>query len=108
MQRKEKDMTIKMRDFGRSLVTRSAGRLAYDAISPAVASATERVVLDFEGVDVITNSFADEVFGHLVLDMGMDELRARTTFRGVQPFFAQVVRTAMDSRESQREIPAVC
>lgn len=99
-------MVIKMKKFGRSLVTRASGRLAYEEVSPAVMSATDRVVFDFEGVDTITNSFADEVFGRMVFEMGMDELRARTTFRGIQPFFARVVRSAMDLRESQRPVPA--
>lgn len=99
-------MVIKMKEFGRSLVTRASGRSVYEEISPVVMSATERVVFDFDGVDTITNSFADEVFGRMVFDMGMDELRARTTFRGVAPFSARVMRHAMDLRESQRAVPA--
>ena len=99
-------MVIEMKEFGRSLVTRASGRKAYEKIAPMVMSATERVVFDFDGVDTITNSFADEVFGRMVFEVGMDELRARTTFRGIQPFFARVVRSAMDLRESQRPVPA--
>lgn len=99
-------MVIEMKEFGRSLVTRASGRSAYQKIAPVVMSATERVVFDFAGVDTITNSFADEVFGRMVFETGMDELRARTTFRGIAPFSARVVRHAMDLRESQRPVPA--
>ena len=101
-------MVIEMKEFGRSLVTRASGRMAYGKIFPMVKSATDLVVFDFSGVETVTNSFADEVFGHMVFDMGMEELRARTTFRGVQPFMAKVIRSAMDLRESQRMTPAPC
>lgn len=99
-------MVIEMKEFGRSLVTRASGRAAYEEISPVVMSATERVVFDFDGVDTITNSFADEVFGRMVFEVGMDALRSRTTFKGIAPFSARVVRHAMDLRESQRPVLA--
>lgn len=106
--REEAVMVVEMREFGRSLVTRTSGKVVYEKIVPVVMDATDVVVFDFDGVDTITNSFADEVFGHMVFDIGIDELRKRTRFRGITPFLAQVVRYAMDLRESQREIPAVC
>lgn len=92
-------MVISMADFGKALVTRAAGRLTYEEIAPAVANTMDVVTFDFAGVDSITNSFADEVFGRLVCDMGMDTLRNRTTFRNVQPFWARVIRSAMDARQ---------
>ena len=101
-------MVIEMKGFGRSLVTRAAGRAAYADIVGHVMSAEDVVVFDFTGVETITNSFADEVFGHLVYDLGLDELRERTAFRNISPFWAKVVRTAMDSRDSQRLMAAVC
>lgn len=107
-QRKGAAVVIEMKEFGRSLVTRAAGRIAYKEISARMAAAQEVVVFDFSEVETITNSFADEVFGHMVYDMGMDELRRRTTFRNISPFWARVIRTAMDSRDSQRAMAAVC
>lgn len=101
-------MVIEMKEFGRSLVTRASGRSAYEEIMPVVRSAQDQVVFDFEGVDTVTNSFADEVFGHMVFELGMDDLRTRTTFINVAPFSARVIRNAMDLRESQREVPVVC
>lgn len=100
-------LTIVMREFGSALVTRKAGNAAYNAIVAKMVP-DEVIVFDFDGVDTITNSFADEVFGRLAFELGMDELRKRTTFRNVSPFWARVIRTAMDTRASQREIAAVC
>lgn len=96
-------MVISMRDFGASLGTRVAGRNAYDVIMARSSLLREPVVFDFSGVTTITNSFADEVFGRMVSEIGMDEMRTRTSFRGVDPFWARVIRSAMDRRESDRE-----
>ena len=99
-------MTIRMQEFGRSLVTRSAGRAAYEVISSQMSSGV--TVFDFEGVETITNSFADEVFGRMAYEMGMEELRRRTTFKNVSPFWAQVIRSAIDARAMQRPELAAC
>lgn len=94
-------MVIAMNQFGTSLSTRVSGRAAYERIVEALAS-TGVVVFDFDGVGSVTNSFADEVFGRLVSERGIDYLRSRTTFRNIPPFWASVVRGAMDAREAQR------
>ena len=39
----------------------------------------EKVVLDFTGVNVVSNSFADECIAKLLLEMSLDELKRRTT-----------------------------
>ncbi len=101
-------MIVQMSKYGRSLVTRMAGRAAYEEVSQIIAGSRTRVVFDFDGVDSITNSFADEVFGHLVADMGIEDLRARTSFSGIGPFWARVVRNVMDVRESDRANLVTC
>ena len=94
-------MIVTMKDFGQSLTTRAAGRAAYERIAGPLASADGTVVFDFDGVGTITNSFADEVFGRLVAELGFDEFKSRTTFRNIQGLWARVVRSAIDSRAMQ-------
>lgn len=91
-------MVIHMREFGRSLVTRVSGRAAYDSVTPLEEGVT---TFDFEGVGLVSNSFADEVFGRLVYDLGIDELRRRTHFENVPPFSAMVIRHAIDWRSAE-------
>ena len=43
------------------------------------------VVLDFTGVNVVSNSFADECIAKLLLHMTLTELKSRTTFKGLNP-----------------------
>lgn len=56
------------------------------------------VVLDFTGVDVVSNSFADECIAKLLLTMSLAELKDRTTFRGLNPLASESVLTALKRR----------
>lgn len=94
-------MIVKMGDFGSALVTRAAGRQAYEAIVSCTGHLQERTTFDFEGVDSITSSFSDEVFGHLALDFGFDEFKNRTSFRNIRPFWAKIVRETINRRSRE-------
>lgn len=100
-------MIVRMNEFGRSLTTRAMGRDVYRQINRLLSSSDETVAFDFLGVDSITNSFADEVFGRLALELGIDELQSRTSFKNISLFWARVVRQAIDARAAEQRL-AVC
>ena len=56
------------------------------------------MVLDFEGVDVVSNSFADECLAKLLLTMSLDDLKQRTTFRGLNDFAKKNIALAFKRR----------
>ena len=56
------------------------------------------VVLDFTGVNVVSNSFADECIAKLLLEMSLVELKSRTTFKGLNPIASESVLTALRHR----------
>ena len=58
----------------------------------------EKVVLDFEGVDMVSNSFADECLAKLLLVMPLEELKKRTTFRGLNDFARKNIAVAFKRR----------
>ena len=58
----------------------------------------EKVVLDFTGVNVVSNSFADECIAKLLLEMPLSELKRRTTFRGLNPLTERSVLVALQRR----------
>ena len=58
----------------------------------------EKVVLDFTGVNVVSNSFADECIAKLLLEMPLSELKRRTTFRGLNPLAERSVLVALQRR----------
>ena len=90
-------VTFSFIDYGENLGTRPLGRQVREKLMPLLEQ-NERVVLDFTGVDVVSNSFADECIAKLLLTMPLAELKARTTFRGLNPVAADSVLTALQRR----------
>ena len=90
-------VTFSFREFGENLGTRQLGQQAREKLMPLLEG-NERVVLDFTGVDVVSNSFADECIAKLLLTMPLAELKARTTFRGLNPLASESVLTALRRR----------
>lgn len=58
----------------------------------------DKVILDFTGVNVVSNSFADESIAKLLLDMPLDQLKQHTTFRGLNPLAERSVLVALQRR----------
>ncbi len=85
------------RDFGENLGTRPLGQKVREQLVPLLEK-EERVVLDFTGVNVVSNSFADECIAKLLLTMPLAELKAHTTFRGLNLVASKSVLTALQRR----------
>ena len=47
---------------------------------------------------MVSNSFADECIAKLLLDIPLDELKRRTTFRGLNPLAERSVLVALQRR----------
>ena len=90
-------VTFSFREYGQNLGTRPLGKRVREQLLPLIEQ-NERVVLDFTGVDVVSNSFADECIAKLLLEMPLSELRSRTTFRGLNPIANESVLTALRRR----------
>ena len=63
----------------------------------------ELIIFDFKDFPVVSNSFADELFGELVSDMGLEFLKKRSTFANVSPLVNIVIRNAIDRQIAQKE-----
>ena len=90
-------VTFDFIQFGQDLGTRQLGVRVRDALMPLL-QAEDKVVLNFSGVNVVSNSFADECIAKLLLYMSLEELKQRTTFRGLNPVAHESVLTALQRR----------
>lgn len=90
-------IAFKFVTIGENLGTRLLGEKARNMLLPLIQG-DEQVVLDFEGVDVVSNSFADECLAKLLLVMPLDELKKRTTFRGLNDFARKNIAVAFKRR----------
>ena len=90
-------VTFSFREYGQNLGTRPLGKRVREQLLPLIEQ-NERVVLDFTGVEVVSNSYADECIAKLLLEMPLAELKSRTTFRGLNPIASESVLTALRRR----------
>lgn len=95
--------TLLFKEFGSSLGTRFLGLNIRNKILQDL-NAGNRVVFDFEGVELISNSFADECFGKLLLNFDLNFIKANTTFRNLNKDIVRVVKYAIMERETQPEL----
>ena len=90
-------VTFSFREYGENLGTRPLGKRVLEQLMPLLKQ-DERIVLDFTGVNVVSNSFADECIAKLLLTMPLSELKSRTTFRGLNLIASESVLTALQRR----------
>ncbi len=90
-------ITFHFRDFGENLGTRQLGEKVRNQLWPLIQG-EEKVCLDFEGVDVVSNSFADECIAKMLLTMPLDDLKKRTTFSGLNNFARKNIALALKRR----------
>ena len=88
---------FKFAQYGENFGTREMGAKIRQELL-VLLEGDERIVLDFTGVNVVTNSFADECIAKLLLDMPLVELKKKTTFRGLNPVAEKSVLVALQRR----------
>lgn len=90
-------VTFCFRDYGENQDTRPLDQKVREQLMTLLEK-DERVVLDFTGVNVVSNSFADECIAKLLLTMSLDKLKAHTTFQELNPVASESVLTALQRR----------
>ena len=88
---------FKFIDYGTDFGTRDMGQKLRQRLLDLIATG-EKVILDFTGVNVVSNAFADECIAKLLLEMPLDELKRHTTFRGLNPLAERSVLVALQRR----------
>ncbi len=91
-------VTFKFKEVGENLGTRLLGEKVRRQLLPLIQNSEEKVVLDFEGVNVVSNSFADECLAKLLFSMPFEELKRRTTFASVNDFARKNIAIAFHRR----------
>lgn len=71
-------MHIKFSKFGSSLGTRDLGSKIRKEVEESINN--ENIIFDLEGMEIISNSFADECFAKLLLKFDFDTIKSKTSF----------------------------
>lgn len=93
-------IVFKFSNYGDSMGTRLLGAKIRADLRPLL-DGEEKVVLDFTGIDTVTNSFADECIAKLLLEMPLDVLKKKTTFVGQTPMVERSILSALKRRQMQ-------
>jgi hypothetical protein len=96
--------TLKLREFGDFLGSRHLGHDIRERLT-ALLLRGEDVVVDFDGVSMVTQSFADEAFGKLARDVGVEPFCKHVTLQSVTPDVAPLLRHVLARRAPHFVIP---
>jgi len=95
---------IRFSEFGSTLGTRHLGRIVKLELDRLFNGSEEKLEFDFLDVTLVTNSFADEVFGKKVAEVGLNEFKQRTTFTNLTPFIGMCIKKAIENRVKEAEL----
>lgn len=76
---------INFKDYGSHLSTRDLGQVVRKKILDDWTNCS-KIIFNFEKVDVVTNSFADECFAKILDEKGLEVMVSKTTFINVNDF----------------------
>lgn len=86
--------TIQFSKIGTSLGTRDLGAKIRLSIQEEIEK-NDKVFLDFQGVNVITNSFANECFGKLRQAISTETFKGKIAFINTNDFIQRVIISAL-------------
>ncbi len=90
-------MRIEFSHIGKQLSTRVAGATVRRQIIQGIEK-NESIIFDFSGVEIVSNSFADECFAKLILEFDLPKVKAHTTFQNASPFIKAVIANSFKER----------
>jgi hypothetical protein len=90
-------MRIEFSHIGKQLSTRVAGAAVRKKIVQRIKM-NECVVFDFTGVEIVSNSFADECFAKLMVEFDLPKVKEHTTFQNASPFIKAVIANSFKER----------
>jgi hypothetical protein len=81
--------------------TRQSGERIRNEIMNIYKSAKKPVILDFEGVGIIASSFADELIGKLVQELGLFQFQAAFPMKNMNSTIQSIVQRSLSQRLSE-------
>ncbi len=99
------DIVLHLKEHGADLGTRALGQLVRARIAEQLKSSADRIVLDFAGVRVMTQSFADELFRRLMDEFPRDQV-LRVAIRNANEDVRSVIRYATSRQGRDPNGPA--
>lgn len=68
-------MDVKLSNFGCSLSSRLKGREVFNSLKPEILLVSDKLILDFEGINGMTLSFCTELFDSINLHTKINDIQ---------------------------------
>lgn len=95
-------LVVKVCEESLGVGTRHAGaELRRKCTTLLGAEPTKRLILDWEGLAVVSSSFADEAIGKLFVDLGFTRFSSRVSHANAEPLVASLLDRAVMQRVAQ-------
>jgi hypothetical protein len=99
--RDDGDIAFTLRNESDSFGSRVAGTPVRNKIKNLLSFLPDKkVVVDFDGINLVSSSFADEVFGKLFLELGPVDFSAKLQFMNIDPTVKLLIDKAIMQRMS--------
>ena len=82
--------------------TRIAAQKLKNQIFNSLKEGSRKVILDFEGVNVVSSSFADELIGKIIAERGFLYFMYNFELKNVSPFNMSVINRSVEQRMAQK------
>ena len=82
--------------------TRIAAQKLKNLIFNSLKEGNRKVILDFEGVNVVSSSFADELIGKIVAERGFLSFMNYFELKNLSPFNMSVINRSVEQRMAQK------
>lgn len=100
-------MVIRMDQWGKILSTRDLGVNIRQKIIMELNKQDQDIIIDFINVEGINQSCADEIFGKILLEIGLNDLKKRIKFNNMNDTISSVIKYVMASRWSNLKNNAI-
>jgi hypothetical protein len=95
------DLVYILKTWRSGVGTRPSGKLLRTEILNNYRDASKRIVLDFGGINVISSSFADELVGKLVLELGFFGFNNLVKMKNMNELIQQLVQRSVAQRMAE-------
>jgi hypothetical protein len=93
-------MVIEFCHLGAHLTSRYSAATVRERIVSSFRE-TDKFIFDFQGVEFISNAFADECFAELICNFEMEDIQNKSTFQNASPSIKATVANAFKDKISQ-------
>ena len=86
--------------------TRYAGKRFRNILVNSLNQTSQKIIIDFEGIETLSSSYADEVIGKLLETVGFTSFVARFVLINLSPLNCMIIDEAMRARLTQQSVSA--